>query len=65
MRLFKCITPLGSTYLSAGDTYRVETVNGGKYDQIYFKNDEHKCGTYITEAQFKTMLRNGGLIAVD
>lgn len=66
MRTIKVLEDLTAfDYLSKGSTYTIESMNGGKYDQIYFTNTERNSGTYLREARVKKLLREGSIIFID
>ena len=64
MRTIKVLEDSPFDYLSKG-TYTIESMNGGKYNQIYFTNTERKSGTYLKEARVKKLLREGSIIFID
>ena len=65
MRLIKATEDLSFDYLRKDEVYQIESLNGGTYNQVYFKNIQRLSGTYLKEQRIKKLLRDGFLIFVD
>lgn len=64
-RLVKCVAEVPKQALRVEETYRLDTVNGGYFNQLSFVNTKTEVETYMLVPVFKKALRAKQIIFVD